>query len=255
MWGKTVKMLVLIFGSAMMMLSGCAVDNQHLAKLPGFEARSDQIPGLDPPHARIKLIREKGSMGEKASESDREVLVAQLVHEYQTSPDPNMRRTAVDALAKIPHPQRDRFLQEILNDTNPFVRLSAMEALGSTYSGDSADLQALLINRMKTDSDQDVRVAAVRILGDVVPPDKLQGKVNDRNRSAVSELGNLLNDRVPAVRYAAMGSLHKITAMDYGYDINRWLQYMRYVNSEVPDVPAERTFMEKLPTIALPMFK
>ena len=239
----------------MVLLSGCAVDNQHIAKLPLFEARSDQIPGLDSPHVRKNLIREKGKIGATASEPDREILVAQLVHEYQTSPDPNMRRTAVDALAKIPHAQRDRFLQEILQDPNPFVRLSAMEALSNTYSGDPADLQMLLINQMKTDSDQDVRVAAVRILGDVAPQDKLKGKINERNRSAVSELGNLLNDRVPAVRYMAMRSLRKITDMDYGYDINRWLQYLRYVDGEVPDLPDERTFTEKLPTIALPMFK
>ena len=252
---RVVNMLLSAFGIALVLLSGCAVDNQHLAKIPGFEARSDQIAGLDSPHVRKQLIREKGKMGATASESDREILVAQLVHEYQTSPDPNMRRAAVDALAKIPHPQRDRFLWEILQDPNPFVRLSAMEALGNTYSGDLGDLQALLITQMKTDADQDVRVAAIRILGGVTPPDKSQGRVSEKNRSVVSELGNLLNDRVPAIRYAAMVSLRKVTGMDYGHDINRWLQYVRYVSGEVPDLPAERTFSEKLPTIALPMFK
>jgi len=252
MKGKTVKILLPVLGGAMILLSGCAVENQYIAKLPLFSAKSDRIPGLDPPHERTKLIREKGKKGETASEEEREILVAQLVHEYQTSPDPNMRRESVDALAKIPHPQRDRFLQEILQDSNPFVRLSALESLSNTYSGDPVDLQTLLISRMKTDPDKDVRLAAVRILGDITPQDKGGG---GRNSLIVSELGNLLHDRVPAIRAEAMQSLHKVTGKDYGSDINRWLQYMRYLQGEVPNLPAERTFSEKLPTVSLPMFK
>jgi len=253
MKGKTVKILLLIFGGVLA-LPGCAVDNQYLARLPLFEARSDRIPGLDPPHERRKIIREKGTRGATASEASREILVAQLVHEYQTSPDPNMRREAVDALAKIPHPQRDRFLREILQDPNPFVRLSALEALGNTYSGGPENLQKLLIDRLRTDTDQDVRVAAVRILGEVTPKSSARDN-RDRACLSVLELGNLLNDRVPAVRFAAMQSLRTITGLDYGHDINRWLHYIRYVNGEVPNLPAERTFTERLPTIVLPMFR
>jgi len=52
-----------------------------------------------------------------------------------------------------------------------------------------------------------------------------------------------------------MGALQKITGKDYGYDINRWLQYVRYQNGEVPDLPSERSLAEKMPNVALPMFK
>ena len=248
--------MLLVLSGIAILFTGCAVDNQKLAKFPGFSAKSDRISGLDPPHERTKLIREKGKQGATASESDREILAAQLVYEYQTSPDPNMRREAVDALAKIPHSQRDQFLQEILQDQDPFVRLSALEALGTTFSGKPEDLQWLLINRMKTDSDRDVRVTAIRILGDITAKKtKRSAKEGDENNLVIKELGNLLSDRVPAVQYASMQSLRKITSLDYGNDINRWLQYMRYVNGEVPNLPDERTFTEKLPTLALPMFR
>ena len=246
MKGEIIKMMLLLLFSGMAILhSGCAVENQFLAKnVPFLEAKSDHIPGLDPPPLRRRLIQEKGTKGATAPEAEREILVAQLMYEYQTSPDPNMRREAVDALAKIPHPDRDRFLQEIARDDNPFVRMSALEALGNTFSGSKEELSALLIDRAKVDSDSDVRVTAIRILGDVTS-----------DTSAVLELGVFLNDRVPAVRYAAMQSLRKMSKKDYGNDINRWLQYVRYVNGEIPDLPPERTFAEKLPTIALPMFK
>ena len=245
-------MLLLIAGGTPVLLSGCAVENQNLAKLPLFTAKSDVIPGLDSPHQRKKIIQEKGKMGATASESDREILSAQLVHEYQTCPDPNMRREAVDALAKIPHPDRDRHLQNILRqDDNPFVRRSALEALGKTYSGREEDLVSLLVDQMKTDPDKDVRVRSVQILGQVGPKDTR----SDLNRTVVLELGNLLQDKIPAVRYESMQSLQKVTGKDYGNDINRWLQYIRYIRGEVPDQPSERTMSEKVPSIALPMFK
>ena len=251
MKGKIVKLLLLVFSGLTALLSGCAVESEFLAKFPLMEARSDKIPGLDSPHQRKKQIREKGAKGATAAEAEKEILVAQLMYEYQTSPDPNMRREAVDALAKIPYPQRDRYLEEILKDENPFVRVSALEAMGNTYSGNKEDLTALLIARMKADPDKDVRLSSIRILGQVYP----RNTAGDSYRSVVLELGNLLHDKVPAVRYEAMQSLQKVTGMDYGNDINRWAQFIRYTNGEVPDSPSERTFSEKMPRIALPMFK
>jgi len=251
MKGKTVKML-LMFSSVGLLLSGCiAVDNQHLVKLPFFEAKSDTIPGLDPPHQRTKLIREKGTKGAKAKPSEQAILVAQLVHEYQTSPDPNMRRESVDALAKIPHPDRDRYLRDILKDDNPFVRLSALEALGKTYNGRQEDWIALLLDRMKADPDKDVRVSAVRILGHVCAKETS----DELYQTTVLELGNLLHDKVPAVCYESMQSLHRITGKDYGDDVNRWIQFVRYVKGEAPGLPPKRSVAEKMPSIALPMFK
>jgi|GEM_PF-1192180 len=255
-------LLLLVCGVLAVSLSGCKTfDHQLSSEFPFIVARDDVIEGLDPPHVRVKIIREKGEKGAAASESDREILAAQLMYEYKTSPDPNMRREAVDALAKIPHADRDRFLEEIARDDNPYVRMSALEALGNTYSGSEEDLTAVLLSRAKTDPDRDVRITSVRILGDVTP------KVPGRNaasesagearlrESVILELGELLHDRVPAVRYESMQSLRKITGKDYGNDINRWLQFVRYTRGEIPDLPSERTFTEKLPTIALPMFK
>jgi hypothetical protein len=256
MKGKIVQKLLLLFCGAVILFSGCATENQFFVnKIPFLEARSDVIPGLDSPHQRKKTIQEKGTKGATASEAEKEILVAQLMYEYQTSPDSNMRREAVDALAKIPHPDRDKHLREILKDDNPFVRLSALEALGKTYSSGKEDLIVLLINQMKTDPDNDVRLSAIRILGDVCNLIYKNSSERTLADSVVLELGNLLQDRVLAVRYESMRSLHKVTGKDYGHDVNRWLQYIRYVKGEVPNLPTERKVAEKVPTIALPMFK
>ncbi|MDR1269752.1 MAG: HEAT repeat domain-containing protein [Planctomycetaceae bacterium] len=250
--------LLLLVGITLFVTSGCAVDNEFIAKLPLFEAKSDKIPGLEPPWKRKKLIQQKGLQGKTVSDSEKEILVAQLMVEYRTSPDPNMRREAVDAMAKIPHPKRDGYMKEILADSDPFVRLSALEALGKTYSGTKKELALLLIENSKKDTDKDVRLTAIRLLADSFPKpsQKTVTKTSDEIDSIIlPALGEALYDKVPAVRYEAMQSLHKVTGKDYGNDINRWILYIQYQKGETAKPPEERSFAEKLPTIQLPMFK
>ena len=119
-----------LFFSGVMILLPFRTENEFLAGMLFFEAIPDVERVIDCPHERIKRMREMGTQGATVSESDREILVAKLVYEYKTSPDPNMRREAVDALKKIPHPLRDRFLQNILQA--PYL-----ESVGA-LSGDQA---------------------------------------------------------------------------------------------------------------------
>jgi hypothetical protein len=51
-----------------------------------------------------------------------------------------------------------------------------------------------------------------------------------------------------------MVSLQSITGKDYGHDVNRWQQYVRYTGGEEPEAPSERSLAEKIPSITLPMF-
>lgn len=260
---QTKKSLFLYLGilptvALLLLTSGCAVDNEVLAKMPLFEAKSDRIPGLTPPHKRKELIREKGKQGAKAKENEKETLVAQLMVEYRTSPDPNMRREAVDAMAKIPHPKRDEYLKEILQDADPFVRISSLEALSRTYSGSPSELAAILQEHLKRDPDKDVRLISIRLLGDSFAwqaKKKGVAATPELRDGALAVLGEALYDKVPAVRYEAMQSLHKVSGKDYGTDINRWMQYARHVKGESTEAPQERSFAEKLPKIHLPMLK
>lgn len=248
-----VQPVVLFIGLLMLFSSGCAVDNEFLAKMPLFEAKSDRIPGLMPATERRELIRAKGEKGAKTSDQEKEVIVAQLMVEYRTSPDPNMRREAVDAMAKIPHAKRDEYMKEILKDDDPFVRLSALEAMGESFNGSQNELLAIMIEHLKTDRDKDVRLAAVRLLGPIAKSTSKEG--NELTQTIILALGEALYDKVPAIRYEAMHSLAKTTKQDYGKDINRWIQYVQYVKGETTEQPKERTLAERLPTIHLPMFK
>jgi hypothetical protein len=245
---------VLLFVCCLFTCSGCAVDNEFLAKMPLFEAKSDRIPGLQPSYERKKVIREKGSKGEKAPENEKEILLAQLMTEYRTSPDTDMRRETVDAMAKIHHPKRDEYMKEVLEDRDPFVRISVIDAVEKPYN---VQFTPLLIDRMKADNNKDVRLAAMRVLGNHYAVKKAAKSVNNsgQHKQLVQEFGNALYDKIPAIRYEAMLSLHKITAEDYGKDINRWIQYVSYTKGEAKEKPKERTFAEKLPAVSLPMLK
>lgn len=244
-------------GVSMLLTTGCATDIEFLTKVPGFEARSDKIPGLTPPLERKKAIRKKGEMGAKVSEAEKDLLISHLIVEYRTSPDPNMRRESVDAMAKIDHPKRDRYMKEILKDSDPFIRISALEAIGKSYDGPKQERADILIEHLKRDPDKDVRLVSTRLLGTVgklmiEKPAQSQG---DTRQTINLALGDALLDKVPAVRYEAMKSLAQTTGKDYGVDIDRWLQHVQYMKGETKELPRERTFAEKLPTIHLPMLK
>ncbi len=235
---------------------GCAVDNEYIAKLPLFEARSDKIPGLMSPLERKEAIREKGKKGKKASEADKEMIVAQLMVEYRTSPDRNMRRESVDAMAKIPYSKRDQYMKEILNDEDSFVRISALEALGAMNTLSQEELVAIFIEHLKRDPDKDVRLTSVRLLGQSFPWQSPKSAISPELRNTVlAALGDALYDKISAVRYESMQSLHRVAGKDFGNDINRWIQYVQYVKGETSDAPRERSFAEKLPRIQLPMLK
>ncbi|MDR2642628.1 MAG: HEAT repeat domain-containing protein [Planctomycetaceae bacterium] len=236
--------------------SSCrSTDFEFLAKTSIIPAYSDKIPGLDSPHERRKLIYEKGVAGADKStpEKEREILFAQLWQEYCTSPDPNMRREAVDAMAKIPYKQREKCMIDVLKDDNAFIRISAVEALGKIYNSENEKsenekIADLLINQIKLDTDKDVRIIAIRELGKKIVDPQL-------NKKVIIALGDSLNDKILAIRYEATSSLNKVSGKDYGKDINRWVKYVQNIKGETTELPKERTWVEKLPTIHLPMLK
>ncbi|MDR0870439.1 MAG: HEAT repeat domain-containing protein [Planctomycetaceae bacterium] len=254
---NTFFLLLLLF------LTGCAVENEFIAKLPLFEAKTDKIPGLQPPRERVKQIRLKGEKGAKASEQEKEILTAQLMVEYRTCPDMNMRREAVDAMAKIPHPKRDLYMKEVLKDSDALVRLAALEAMGKSFNGSRIELAEILLNSMKHDTDKDVRLTSLRVFGEKFPLKAKNAAVfsgvttipeTEVRQLAEPVLFELLYDKVPAVRYQTMQTLQKVTGKDYGSDINKWTQYAQSVQG-TNDAPKERTWAEKIPRPQLPMLK
>ena len=68
----------------------------------------------------------------------------------------------------------------------------------------------LLAARYRTDSELDVRLRALRMLGEL------------ENKAASPVLAKALEDPDPAVQYRAVASLKKVSGRDLGDDVNKW---------------------------------
>jgi len=144
LFGKTQrsKFLVataLLGGSVFGLVGGCATpfystDNKFLLHFPGAARRSDQIPGVLRPWERIKLIEEKGEKGAKAPAEEKDVLLLQLSEEFEKSTSPNIRRSSIEAIAKISrnysNPVAENIFRVALEDNELNIALSAADGLG-----------------------------------------------------------------------------------------------------------------------------
>lgn len=250
-----------LFAGFLFLSTGCATTNDHLAKLPGFEAKTDKIPGIMPAQERIKAIRLKGEKGKTAAAYEREILLGQLLAEYKDSPDPLMRRETIEAIAKIPHSNRDAYLREALGDEDPFVRITTCKAFLEHEK--NIDFERLAISAhalrkvMKDDKDKDVRTAAIKQLGLIGK--KLADSTGKEQQEdfdlLVGDLGKMLEDKQTGIRYQAMLALRQCTGMDYGVDIDKWIEYIEYREGKAVAAPRERLWHEKVVLPKLPMFK
>ncbi|MCL2303868.1 MAG: HEAT repeat domain-containing protein [Planctomycetaceae bacterium] len=251
--GLTRKILwfLLSFSVLLPMVVGCATDNETLLKSKSclFTRRSDKIPGLVSPRERAAIIREKATKVREASLVDRNVVVAQLVHEYRISTDPNIRWEVVKALAMIPHPDRIDNLKLTLSDENVNVRIAACRGLAKNIQvnqGLPREMEHTFRHLILNDTDKDVRIAAIQCLTKA-------GRRCEPETLAVLE--QCLNDKTAAVRYAATGTLATCTGKDFGPNVERWLQYFQNQRGEAVPAPKERSLAEKMPKPEWTMFR
>lgn len=252
---------ILLFWTGIFFLGGCstpflATDNELLLRLPGTERRSDQIEGVLRPWERRKLIEEKGEKGRRASASEKELLVYQLMQEYERSTDPNIRRTAVEAVGKITEtadiPAALSFYDKALRDETIGVRVSAADGLGryalQAPKGDYRNVRArsaeLLAARYRelpysidagqkkeNDERKDLRLAILRNLGRFEDSDPVVALLGE----ALS--GEPLDDG--ALQLAAMKSLAGVTGKNYALDAELWREYVAYREGKNPAEPKE----------------
>ncbi|MGL6225314.1 MAG: HEAT repeat domain-containing protein [Thermoguttaceae bacterium] len=240
----------LLFATLFGGVCGCATDNEWLIKHSCiFERRSDKIPGLMSPRDRMKLIQQKAKNAQNASATDRNIVVAQLVCEYQDSTDPNMRREAITAIGRIPHPDRIGNLKLALHDPSVPVRVAATQGLVRNHPKGTKfpeEIEHTLRNLIENDPDKDVRIMAIQALkegGKTISPDSL------------AVLEQCLSDNALAIRYETTGTLAACTGKDYGTNVDRWLAHFQYKKGETPLAPSERSLKEKVAIPRLPMFQ
>ncbi|MFM8379082.1 MAG: HEAT repeat domain-containing protein [Planctomycetia bacterium] len=97
-----------------------------------------------------------------------------------------------------------------MQDPDERVRTRACE-VWRTRGGAEAVQQ--LANRCRTDRELDVRLQAIRMLGEL------------EDQAAIPVLADVLADPDPAVQYRAVAALKQVSGRDLGNDVNAWREW------------------------------
>jgi HEAT repeat protein len=97
-----------------------------------------------------------------------------------------------------------------LQDPDERVRTRACEVWRKRGGAEAVQL---LANRYRADRELDVRLRAIRMLGEM------------ENEGAIPVLAEALEDPDPAVQYRAVAALKQVSGRDLGNDVNAWREW------------------------------
>lgn len=170
------------------------------------------------PRMRMAAIEEIGVRGSNAEAAEQQKLAEQLATQIQTEPDPLVRRTIQEAIAKIPAPLARDVMIAGLQDDDLDVRVTCCRMLGERV--EPSVISALRV-ALETDSELDVRLAAIDALGKIKSP------------QSVAALSKAVNDRDPALQYAGVEALKSVSGQDLGNDVTAWREYAASAQPEI----------------------
>src|SRR5262249_39673381 len=143
----------------------------------------------------------------------------ELVKEIQQEGDPIMRRHLLRTLAEFPTEPALAMLKAGCHDSEAEVRIVACRMLGKRGGSEAVqELQRVVTS----DTSGDVRVAAVRALGET------------HDAASMPALAEALVDGDPAMQFRAKESLRTVSGRDFGDNTAAWRQYAKTGQTEAP---------------------
>lgn len=208
------RLLIPAFCVLVLGLGGCAeLDLAPSGPIwPWGKAKTDVVPGLASPADRIAVLRKLRQKAAWAKPAEQQRISGELAAAFADEADPLIRAEIVRAAGGYRTATSASLLREAVSDSYSDVRVAACEAWGKQGGPEAA---GILSGALSSDVDSDVRLAAARALGETGDP------------GAVAALGEVLEDRDPAMQYLAVKSLRNVTGKDFDGDVNRWRQYVR----------------------------
>jgi hypothetical protein len=193
-------------------LSGCQDGPLYALKVanPYYSMREwkqdEQLGVTD--HVRRKQLAELAETIDRLPAERQQFWAGHLQKLFETDQSPEMRRLVVRAAGKLNDPAAMRMIEQGLDDSSVKVRMEACRSLGMKSSDDAT---RMLVAAVGTDTNQDVKHAALAALA------------SHKNPIAVDSLRVALNDRNPATRELAVDSLRGATGKNYGDDPQVWI--------------------------------
>ena len=131
------QLLTFALGVTALALSGCA---DLPAWVPFQGPRTDDLPGVVTPAAKITQLKKLSAEAAKADPETRHRVVDQLVTAVRSETDALIRAEIIRALGDYPDPAADAVLRAALSDPDADVRIAACEAWGKRGNAQAAEL-------------------------------------------------------------------------------------------------------------------
>lgn len=201
----------------------------------------EQQTSIITPSMRESTIREMGARAEEADSAQQERITDQLAQQIRTEPDPLVRLAIQETVAEFDTSMAHMILLAGLNDTDRDVRMVCCRKLGqraakSNNMVDQKDSITELRRVLEQDKDIDVRFAAVDALGQIP------------STESVRALSGTLHDHDPAMQYAGVQALKRVSGQDFGNDVESWRQFADGENPQIrPTISISQRMKEMMP--------
>lgn len=156
---------------------------------------------------RIKEFHAQAQQARKADGAKQAEFTRGLTAAILAEHDPRVRAAVVEVAAGFDTPAAVAICKGAMEDPDARVRMAACAAWRARGGPEAV---ALLAARSEADSEIDVRLKALRELGEL------------GNEAAVPALARALEDPDPAVQFRAVGALRQVSGRDLGDDVNAW---------------------------------
>ena len=216
--------LALAVCSCLVTVSGCAetaANFQSLVTKPFRAPTPEEQLHVKTPDDRVKELKALAKGAEKKSPLEQEQITRELATEIKGERDPSMRRHLLRAIEPYPTSLAMAVLVAGASDHAVEVRRVACECLGRRGGTDAVRELSRVVN---SDTDFDVRVAAVRALGQT------------KDQTALPALAEAVADGNPALQDRAVESLRTISGRDYGDNLEAWQEFAKTGNSSAAEI-------------------
>ncbi len=219
------------------MVTGCSTLSEATDVFANFENPfSNEVPAYKSqygptPAQKANQLRQLAQSASTLHAEEQTRISTELYELYSKTSDPILRREAVRAMGSFGVPVAAAGLQAASEDSEAAVRIAACDAWTRRRGPEAI---AALSGMLKNDAAVDVRLAASAALA-TFPPEV-----------ASQHLGAVLEDRDPAVQFAAMDALRTTTGLELGNDVNLWSRQIQGMTT-LPAVNGADTTMVATP--------
>ena len=192
---------------ASLMLTGCASWSPWNRREKGVRDQEKYGFTAD---TRIKKLAERSKTVKSESTQNQLEFTQDLVRMMLEEHDPRVRSKILETAAEYDTAAATAICTGAMQDPNEMVRIRACDVWAKRGGAEAVQL---LASRFQTDADLDVRLRALKMLGEL------------KDKQAIPVLARALEDGDPAVQYRAVASLKQVSGRDLGNDVNAWREW------------------------------